>query len=404
MLNFFGNKSGPSEAAKNVPRALPSSWYRSAPLYELERRAIFSQRWILTTHRSRFSQPGDFVRYEVAGFPFFLCLDRQGVLNGFHNICRHRAFPVVAKSEGTASVLSCKYHGWSYGLSGKLAKAPRFETMPDFDKEGNSLFKIHVHVDSRGFVWVNLDAEDKPSVPWAQDFDGTDRQPRLNIFNMDDFKFDHAWDMKGDYNWKTLIDNYNECYHCSVAHPGIAAVTDLKTYHVETVGGQVRHFAKDKPGMDSGLEVAPTFMFPNASITMTTKYFYLMRVVPVSPNETLMQYEVWRHKDATDEEFEEVDKFFKQVESEDKALCNAAQKNLNSGTYITGDLHSFNEKGVLHFQQHLKKLLVAHHEKEEREGGEIWPARQRVIRNGLDEEIKFCEGLACGADRKKIDW
>lgn len=111
MLNFFGNKSGPSEAAKNVPRALPSSWYRSAPLYELERRAIFSQRWILTTHRSRFSQPGDFVRYEVAGFPFFLCLDRQGVLNGFHNICRHRAFPVVAKSEGTASVLSCKYHG-----------------------------------------------------------------------------------------------------------------------------------------------------------------------------------------------------------------------------------------------------------------------------------------------------
>lgn len=65
-----------------------------------------------------------------------------------------------------------------------------------------------------------------------------------------------------------MVDR-NKCYHCNVAHPGIAAVTDLKTYHVETVGGQVRHFAKDKPGMDSGLEVAPTFMFPNASITMT---------------------------------------------------------------------------------------------------------------------------------------
>ncbi|CAH0041630.1 unnamed protein product [Clonostachys rhizophaga] len=335
MFSFLGNKSGPSEVAKSVPRALLSS-EAGHLLTEMDS----YNPPILTTHRSRFSQPGDFVRYEVAGFPFFLCLDRQGVLNGFHNICRHGAFPVVTKSEGTASVLSCKYHGWSYGLSGKLAKAPCFETMPDFDKEGNSLFKIHVHVDSRGFVWVNLDAEDKPSVPWAQDFDGTDRQPRLDIFNMDDFKFDHAWDMKGDYNWKTLIDNYNECYYCSVVYPGIAVMTDLKIYNVE-------------------------------------------------------MYEVYCYKDATDEEFEDVDKFFKQVESEDKVLCNVVQKNLNSGMYITGDLYSFNEKGVLYFQQYLKKILIAYHEKEEREG---------VIRNGLDEEVNFCEGLSCGVDGKKIEW
>jgi hypothetical protein len=102
--------------------------------------------------------------------------------------------------------------GWSYGLSGKLAKAPRFENMDTFDAESNSLFKVHVHIDDRGFVWVNLDGNKTP-VPWKADFSGADKQPRLDNFNMDDYSFDHAWDMNGNYNWKTLVDNYNEVYH-----------------------------------------------------------------------------------------------------------------------------------------------------------------------------------------------
>lgn len=103
--------------------------------------------------------------------------------------------------------------GWSYGLSGKLAKAPRFETMPSFDQESNALFKVHTHIDARGFVWVNLEAADKPSIPWGVDFEGSDKQQRLGQFNMDEFSFDHAWDMAGDYNWKTLVDNYNEVHY-----------------------------------------------------------------------------------------------------------------------------------------------------------------------------------------------
>lgn len=99
------------EQERAIPRAIPASWYHSEPLYELERRAIFSKKWLLVTHRSRFMKPGDFIRYEEAGFPFFLCLDRQGVLRGFHNVCRHRAFPVVTTDSGSASILACKYHG-----------------------------------------------------------------------------------------------------------------------------------------------------------------------------------------------------------------------------------------------------------------------------------------------------
>lgn len=251
-------------------RALPSSWYRSPNMYELERRAIFSKKWLLITHKLRFPQTGDFVRFEEAGFSFFLCLDRDGKLNGFHNICRHRAFPVVTEEKGNAKILACKYHGWSYGINGKLAKAPRFDNIPAFDKECNGLFPVHVHVDALGFVWVNLEASEKPSIMWDDDFKDVDTQDRFKHFDFAQYKFDHTWEMRGEYNWKTLADNYNECYHCSIAHPDVAKLVDLTHYYTEAKGGHIQHFSRPKKGMEEDdIKNASTFYFPNACMTVS---------------------------------------------------------------------------------------------------------------------------------------
>ncbi|KAG9617524.1 ISP domain-containing protein, partial [Aureobasidium melanogenum] len=156
FLSYFnrrdsGNTTKPA-LDKQPVRALPASWYTSPDMYELERRAIFSKRWLLITHKLRLTKPGDFLRYDVAGFQFVLAKDRQENINGFHNICRHRAYPVVEKQEGTARIFACRYHGWSYGLNGKLAKAPSYQELEGFDKEANGLLPIHVHVDRNGFV------------------------------------------------------------------------------------------------------------------------------------------------------------------------------------------------------------------------------------------------------------
>lgn len=116
-----------------------------------------------------------------------------------------------------------------------------------------------------------------------------------------------------------------------------------------------------------------------------------------------MQYEVYRHKDATDEEFKEMDDFFKQVESEDKALCTAAQKNLNSGTYVSGELHPFNEKGVLHFQELVKQTVMEHRSMEEKAGKDIWPARKStLLPESLSEELQFFQALSC--NDKGLSW
>ena len=240
-------------------------------MYELERRAIFSKNWLLVTHKNRLPTTGDYLRFTEAGFSFFLCLDRQGNIGGFHNICRHRGFPLVHENEGNVKILACKYHGWSYGINGKLAKAPHFEKFADFDKEQNGLLPIHVHVDVLGFVWVNLDASATPSISWQDQLQNVDTQQRFASFDFSEYRFDHTWGMQGEYNWKTLADNYNECLHCRTAHPDTDHLVEISAYRVEGVNGTLRHYnRRQEDGTNHNqIQIASTYYYPNACMTVS---------------------------------------------------------------------------------------------------------------------------------------
>ncbi|ETS85618.1 hypothetical protein PFICI_03643 [Pestalotiopsis fici W106-1] len=416
MLNYFGLNKKASDQSRTPPaeeeeRALPASWYRSSAMYELERRAIFSRKWILVTHSLRFQKPGDYVSFTEAGFSFFLIKDRENNINGFHNICRHRAFPVVTQDCGSASILSCRYHGWSYGFKGNLAKAPRFDTVADFDKTQHALLPVNVHIDAKGFIWVNLQAG-KPDVAWEDDFEGVDIQPRLTHFDlMRDYRYDHSWSMEGDYNWKTLADNYNECYHCATGHPGVAAVADLSVYRVETKGGHIQHWNRNKDESDTTMIVCSSFLFPNACFTVTADFFYMMRCIPVSSGKTKMEYDVFRRNDTTDEDFARINDFYKQVLQEDKDLCNGTQKNLEAGIFINGQLHPEKEKGPLFFQKTVRELVMAHRKHEETLGHDVWPASpqptQAMKTGKFMEEDAFCMKLdaeACKGTLEQLSW
>ncbi|KAK5796744.1 hypothetical protein VI817_006028 [Penicillium citrinum] len=267
MWRVFGWSSNNTE--KGPPRGIPASWYRSEAMYQLERRAIFSKHWLLLTHSSRFVKTGDYLSFTIANFPIFLIRDRDGNINGFHNTCRHRAFPVVQLVSGSASILSCKYHGWSYGLTGNLSKAPRFESVPDFDQKQHGLLPIHVHTDKAGFIWANLQAGD-PEVTWDEEFQKIDQQPRMQDFGFaGEYFYDHSWEMDVDANWKGVIENYNECYHCATSHQLISRVSDLPRYKVEPNAGYMEHHIFNKEQVDSQFRRAITYFFPTTSITAT---------------------------------------------------------------------------------------------------------------------------------------
>lgn len=113
MNSWFGFGKGESKRSDGPTsvKALPASWYSSQSMYELERRAIFSKKWILVSHKNRFPESGNFLRITEAGITFFLIKDRQGQIRAHHNVCRHRAYPLMEKDSGSVSVLACKYHG-----------------------------------------------------------------------------------------------------------------------------------------------------------------------------------------------------------------------------------------------------------------------------------------------------
>lgn len=112
-FSFGKGSSSPENDEAQTARALPASWYCSPGMYELERRAIFSKKWLVVSHNARFVEPGDFVRIAEAGFSFFLVKDRQGEIRAHHNVCRHRSYPIVEKDSGRVSILACNYHGSS---------------------------------------------------------------------------------------------------------------------------------------------------------------------------------------------------------------------------------------------------------------------------------------------------
>jgi len=413
FLNYMGMGASPpkQEAKDSAVRALPGEWYTSQEMYELERRAIFSRKWMLITHKTRLNKPGDYLKFNVAEYEFILVQDRENNINGFHNVCRHRAFPVVTEKEGTSRIFSCKYHGWSYGLNGKLAKAPGYQELSGFDKENNGLLPIHVRIDKNNFIWVNLDGSKTPELSWEEELDNIDAQERYSQYNFADYEFDHFWEMEGAYNWKILADNYNECYHCATTHPDIPALADLKSYNVKTKAMNIVHDAATTDEQRAnGLTVASTYYFPNVSTNISPHFFMIQRFVPNGPVSSSMQYQVFRNKNSSDADFELVNQIYKRIMSEDKYLCEYAQKNINAGVFVNGEMHPRLEKGPLYFQKLCRETVTDHHAREKAAKKEIWPAKQQLPTQANSavskKDIDFCAGLqaACPATQEGLAW
>ena len=137
-------------------------------------------------------------------------------------------------------------------------------------------------------------------------------------------------------------------------------------------------------------------------------FFYIMRCIATSAGKTKMEYEVYRHKTASDGDFKDICDSFQQILKEDKELCNAAQENLNGGIFQSGELHPRVEKGPLYFQSLTKKLVMHHRNEEETLGREIWRVTPRhKTTDQTRKEIDFCNSLeagTCAAENQTLEW
>ena len=104
----------------------------------------------------------------------------------------------------------------------------------------------------------------------------------------------------------------------------------------------------------------------------------LQRFLPNGPTSSSMQYQIFRNKHSSEEDFQLINQMYRRIVGEDKVLCELAQRNLNAGIFVNGELHPRLEKGPLYFQKVARETIQAHFEREKAANQEIWPARQNL--------------------------
>ena len=145
-------------------RGLPGWAYHSPALLELEKEHVFRNHWQIAGHVSDVPNDGDYLTIDVVGERALIVRGKDGVVRGFHNLCRHRGSRVVADSQGTCkNALVCPFHGWVYNLDGTLRGAARPRSFPDLDKTEFGLMPLDLEI-WMGFIFIRFRKGPQPSV------------------------------------------------------------------------------------------------------------------------------------------------------------------------------------------------------------------------------------------------
>ena len=321
---------------------LPAALYRDPAQWQAERRGVFAKAWQFFVHESVVAAPGAWAAETLAGFPLLVVRGQDGVLRGFHNVCRHRAGPLSDGEAGVCeAVLTCRYHGWTYTLDGRLRAARDFGAAEVFDPRDFGLLPIRVET-WRGLVFVNIDMDAQALAPFVapleRRLEGRD-WGGLSVV----LKRSHAMGC----NWKTYVENYLEGYHVPAMHPGLDAEIDSGRYEVEVEGRVVVHTAplREPGAVYDGLWV---WLWPNLGINIYGQGVMLERMSPVGHDRTRLDYIYLMPAGET--VAAETLAMSDQVVAEDIWIVERVQENLNAGVYETGRLSPRHEGAVAAFQ------------------------------------------------------
>ena len=141
---------------------LPAHLYGSSEAWARERAGVFGRAWLFLGHEAEAPGTGDWIATDVAGHRLMAVRGKDGTLRAFHNVCRHRAGPLVTGDSGRCEgELVCAYHGWRYALDGRLRAATGFGAADGFDPREFGLLGLRLEI-WRGLVFATMDAAARP--------------------------------------------------------------------------------------------------------------------------------------------------------------------------------------------------------------------------------------------------
>ncbi len=354
-------------ASLDLGFTLPAEWYTNPEFFDLELQRIFRGTWQYAGLTERLAKPGDFFTYHAGRVPILVLRDRSGEMRAFINVCRHRGSELVLEPCGTKQSIQCHYHAWTYNLDGTLRAAPGSKNEPDFQPEAFPL--LPVQVDTWGpFIFVNPDPE---AGPLAEILGELPRLVAETGIDLDAIRCRRRDEYDIAANWKIVVDNYLECYHCPIAHPSFSDLIDVNDYHVteyewfSTQQGTVKESAKRGKsnlyqigeGVEDGFYA---FLWPNFMLNIYPGpgNVSLNLILPTATGQTRAVYEYCFVDAVAEGETHDFVRFIDQVQREDIVLCESVQRGLSSGFFDRGKLMLHRENGLRHFQKLVHRALT----------------------------------------------
>lgn len=322
--------------------SLKADAYTDPRWYNVDIREIIARTWQWVCHVEKLRNPGDYLATEIAGRPIAVVRDREGVLRAFYNVCKHRAHHLLEGAGNTTRIM-CPYHAWTYKLDGQLVRAPHTETLEDFNVKDICLDQVQVE-EFCGFVYVNLDPGAESLSKLSGDLETEIRHWAPDI---EQLTFGHRLTYDIRSNWKNVVDNFLECYHCPTAHKDFCTLVDMDTYKVTTYGIYSSHMADAGKTANSAYDVsnaevkthAVWWLWPN---TCLMRYpgrssMIVLNIIPAGPDRTLETYDFYMETPEPTEAEKETIRYLDEVlQAEDISIVESVQRGMNTPAFTQG--------------------------------------------------------------------
>jgi Rieske 2Fe-2S family protein len=368
--------------------SLPQAFYVDPAVHDFDLQAIFHRQWIQAGLEAEIPNPGDYITMSIGESPILILRNQDGAIGGFFNTCRHRGAQICTEPRGHARRLVCPYHQWTYDLRGKLLKAGRMHD--DFDVSAYQLRPVRIETVA-GLIFVCL-SDDPPEFGSFR----AELEPMLEPHELRNAKVAYTATIVERADWKLVMENARECYHCRTAHPQL--MRSFSDFTAPDVTGRTQAWLADfearceSRGLKSGSVVGPWYELGRypltegvVSYTMDGKpavaktlgqvgdgnvgamwwavqpsgfnhvvgdYGFFFQALPTGPRETTVTGKWIVHQDAVegvDYELGRLTEVWNATNDQDRMLAENNQRGINSIGYTPGPYSRIAEQLVLRF-------------------------------------------------------
>ncbi|MGH3437786.1 MAG: aromatic ring-hydroxylating oxygenase subunit alpha [Sciscionella sp.] len=337
---------------------LAGHYYSSGEIFAVEQEKIFEATWSAAVRCADLPAPGDYRTVGIGRESVLITRGRDRKLRGFLNVCRHRGARLcVAQSGSVTRSLQCPYHAWTYGLDGRLIAAPNLTSMADIDRTSYGLTPVHL-TEWLGYAWICL-AEQPPSFAdtvMAQVAERMGDPEVIAGYGIEELRVGRriAYDVKA--NWKLIIENFMECYHCATIHPELTEVlpefadgyaAQYYVGHGAAFGDEVGGFTVDGSegfgkltgvGAEQDRRYYAITVRPTVFINLVPDHVIFHRMFPVAVDRTIVECD-WLYAEdvlATGADISRSVELFHRVNQQDFDACERCQPAMSSRAYSRG--------------------------------------------------------------------